>query len=173
MLYTGFTLDQPSAIRYPRGGGPGVEIEKEMTALPVGKAELRRTGKNVAILAFGTMVTPALEVADELDATVVNMRFIKPLDEEMILQMASQHELIVTVEENVIQGGAGAAVSECLSAHGVAVPVLHYGLPDRMIQHGSREEMLADAGLTREGLLDLIKARRRVGLSGNVAAVNR
>ena len=173
MLYTGFTLEQPSAIRYPRGGGPGVPVEKTMTALPVGKAELRRSGKGIAILAFGTMLAPTLAVADELDATVVNMRFIKPLDEELVLQMASAHDLLVTVEESVVQGGAGSAVSECLSAHGVTVPVLHYGLPDRMIQHGSREEMLVDAGLTREGLLDFIQAWRRTGNSAAMAAVNR
>ncbi len=157
MLYTGFTLDQPAAVRYPRGTGPGVEAMREMVALPVGKGEVVRRGRGIALLAFGTMVTPALEAAEQLDATVVNMRFVKPVDHELILDMAGEHDLLVTVEENVIAGGAGAAVSEALSAHGVFHPIIHYGLPDRLIQHGSREDMLADAGMTKEGLLAFVR----------------
>jgi len=157
MLYTGFTLDQPAAVRYPRGTGPGVAIKKAMTALPVGQAEVRREGKQLAILAFGTMLAPALAVAAELDATVVNMRFVKPLDSDLILQMAANHDLLVTVEENVIQGGAGSAVSECLAEHGLPQAIIHYGLPDRLLQHGSRDDMLEDAGLTAAGLLDFIQ----------------
>ena len=148
MLYTGFMCDGPAAVRYPRGSGMGVSVQQEMTALPIGRAELRRTGRQVALLAFGSMVAPALEIAPGLDATVVNMRFIKPLDEALILQMAASHELLVTLDENVIAGGAGSGVSELLALHGVTTRVLPIGLPDRAIQHGSREDMLQDAGLT-------------------------
>jgi 1-deoxy-D-xylulose-5-phosphate synthase len=157
MLYTGFLLDQPASVRYPRGTGPGVEIQQEMTAIPVGKAEIRRKGKGIVILAFGVMLEPALGAGRELDATVVNMRFVKPIDVEMILQMAGTHDLLVTIEENVVAGGAGSAVNEVLAEHGVASPVINYGLPDRLIQHGSREDMLNDAGLTTEGLLKFIQ----------------
>jgi 1-deoxy-D-xylulose-5-phosphate synthase len=156
MLYTGFLLDQPAAVRYPRGGGPGAAIEKTMTALPIGKAKLVRQGKGTAILAFGPMVAVALQVGEEIDATVINMRFIKPLDEELLLDLAKTHEWLVTVEENVIAGGAGSAVAENLSAHGIYKPIIHYGLPDRLIPHGSREEMLKDAGLTVQGFREFI-----------------
>lgn len=156
MLYTGFLLDQPAAIRYPRGGGAGVAIEQKMTALPIGKAKLLREGKGTAILAFGSMVTLALELGEEMNATVVNMRFIKPLDEALLLDLAKTHEWLVTVEENVVAGGAGSAVAETLVAHGIHKPVIHYGLPDRLIPHGSREEMLKDAGLTVQGLREFI-----------------
>jgi 1-deoxy-D-xylulose-5-phosphate synthase len=159
MLYTGFCIDGPAAVRYPRGEGPGVPVESEMTALPIGKAELRRKGTGIALLAFGTMVTPALQVAGDIDATVVNMRFVKPLDEALLLEIASSHDLLITVEENVVAGGAGAGVAEALAANGMYTPIAHYGLPDRMIQHGTREEMLADARLTAEGLLNFIHAQ--------------
>jgi 1-deoxy-D-xylulose-5-phosphate synthase len=159
MLYTGFMLDGPAAVRYPRGGGPGVEISEEMQALPFGKAQLRRNGKRVAILAFGTMVAPALAVAEAIDATVINMRFIKPLDADMVLDMAASHELLVTVEESVVAGGAGSAVAECLADAGVSANIANCGLPDRLIQHGSRDEMLADAGLTTDGIGRFIQER--------------
>ncbi|NKB38645.1 MAG: 1-deoxy-D-xylulose-5-phosphate synthase [Gammaproteobacteria bacterium] len=161
MLYTGFTLDQPAAVRYPRGSGPGVEIQQKMEAIPLGKAELRREGKNVAILAFGSMLGTALEAADAIDATVVNMRFVKPIDTEMILQMANQHDLLVTIEENVVQGGAGSAVNEALAANGITQPIVNYGLPDRLVEHGSQDDMLRDAGLTAEGLLTFIQDHLR------------
>jgi len=161
MLYTGFTLDMPAAVRYPRGSGPGVVIDKAMTALPIGKAELRRKGKGVAILAFGTPLSIALAAAEELDATVVNMRFIKPIDEEVTLAMAEAHDLIVTLEENVVPGGCGSAVNEVLAARGVLVPVLNYGLPDRLIQHGSQDDMRKDALLTKDDLLRAIQGRLR------------
>lgn len=157
MLYTGFQLEQPAAVRYPRGTGPGVEVQKEMTAYPIGKAELRRQGKKIAILAFGTMVAPAMEAGEELDASVVNMRFVKPIDTDLILQMAATHDLLVTVEENVIQGGAGSAVNEVLAEHGIPLSIINYGLPDRLLQHGSREDMLEDARLTKTGLLEFIQ----------------
>jgi 1-deoxy-D-xylulose-5-phosphate synthase len=156
MLYTGFKLDQPVAVRYPRGTGPGVEVEKEMTALPIGKAEIRRKGKGLAILAFGTMVEPCERIAEELDATIVNMRFVKPIDEMLIVEMCGDHDLIITVEENVIPGGAGAAVNEVIAAHGITQKVANYGLPDRLLQHGSREDMLRDAQLDYDGILDFI-----------------
>ncbi len=159
MLFTGFTLDGPAAVRYPRGTGPGVAIEQEMRALPLGKAELRRRGRRVAVLAFGVMLAPALEVAEMLDLTVVNMRFVKPLDEAMVLEIAHSHELLVTFEENVVAGGAGSAVNECLAAHGVQVTIANCGLPDRLIQHGSREEMLTDAGLDAAGFEQFVRTR--------------
>ncbi len=157
MLYTGFLLDQPVAVRYPRGTGMGVEIKKEMTALPVGKGEIRRQGKGIAILSFGALLGIALEAAEELNASVVNMRFIKPVDEDIILEMARTHELLVTLEDNVVEGGAGSAVNEILTKHGVVHPVINYGLPDRLIQHGSREDMLDDVNLTKEGLMNFIQ----------------
>jgi 1-deoxy-D-xylulose-5-phosphate synthase len=157
MLYTAFQLNTPSAVRYPRGTGPGVAISNEMSALPIGKGELRREGRRVAILAFGSMLAPALAAAEQLDATVVNMRFIKPLDAELVLRLAREHELLVTVEENTIQGGAGSAVAECLQLHGVAIPLLQLGLPDRFIEQGEHAQMLADCGLNAKGLAAAIK----------------
>ena len=167
MLYTGFLLDQPVSVRYPRGNGPGVEIRQEMTAIPVGKAEIRRQGRDMAILAFGVMLGPALEAGEELDATVVNMRFVKPIDMEMILEMAGKHNLLVTIEENVVAGGAGSAVNEVLAAHEITSGIINYGLPDRLIQHGTREDMLADAGLTKAGLLKFI--RQHLALTGHAS----
>ena len=159
MLYTGFTLDGPSVVRYPRGTGPGVVIQDDMQALPLGKAELRRRGRRVAVLAFGVMLAPALEVAEKLDLTVVNMRFVKPLDDAMVLEMARSHALLVTFEENVVAGGAGSAVNECLAAHGETVVIANCGLPDRLIQHGTREEMLNDAGLDAAGFEQFVRNR--------------
>ncbi|GMQ76076.1 MAG: 1-deoxy-D-xylulose-5-phosphate synthase [Gammaproteobacteria bacterium] len=160
MLYTGFLLDQPCAVRYPRGTGPGVAVEEEMTAIPIGRAELRRTGKRIAFLAFGPMLEHCLEAAEQLDATVVNMRFVKPLDDDMVLRMAAQHELIVTVDENAIAGGAGSAVNECLAAHDLQISVLNLGLPDRFIQHGGRGDMLREAGLDCDGILSALEVFR-------------
>jgi len=158
MLYTGFLHDGPAAVRYPRGGGPGVALEARMTALPLGRAEVRRRGRRIAILAFGTMVAPCTEIAEKLDASLVNMRFIKPIDETVIVEMAESHDVLVTVDENAIAGGAGSAVNEVLAAHGIAQRILNLGLPDRFLQHGSREDMLADAGLTGEAILAAIEA---------------
>jgi 1-deoxy-D-xylulose-5-phosphate synthase len=159
MLYTGLLLDGPAAVRYPRGSGPGVPVQAEMQALPLGKGEVRRRGRRVAILSFGVMLAVALEVAEKLDCTVVNMRFVKPLDEELVIAMAEEHELLVTIEENVVAGGAGSAVNECIVAAGLRVALANYGLPDRLIQHGSREEMLADAGLTAAAFEEFVAAR--------------
>lgn len=171
MLYTGFQLDQAAAVRYPRGKGPGATVEAKMTALPVGKAQRRRRGERIALLAFGTMVQPAVQVGEMLDATVVNMRFVKPIDEAMILQTAAAHELVVTVEENVIAGGAGEAVNECLMRHGAQARTLNLGLPDRFIEQGTREEMLADAGLDAEGIARAVQAHcARIGVRATPAA---
>ena len=157
MLYTGVTLDQPSAIRYPRGTGPGVQIDRQMKELPVGKAKICREGTQVALLAFGAMVPTARIVGDTLDATVVNMRFIKPLDEDLLLRLAGSHRALVTIEDNAVAGGAGSGVNECLARLGVASPVLNLGIPDRFIEHGSREQCLSAAGLDHESVLRAIR----------------
>jgi 1-deoxy-D-xylulose-5-phosphate synthase len=159
MLYTALQLNTPSAVRYPRGTGPGVAIDPEMHALPIGKGELRREGKRVAILAFGTMLAPALAAAEKLDATVANMRFVKPLDAELVLRLAREHELLVTVEENTVQGGAGSAVEECLQQHGVVIPLQQLGLPDRFIEQGEHARMLADCGLDAKGMVASINKK--------------
>ncbi len=159
MLYTGHCYDGPAAVRYPRGTGPGVAVEKTMTALPLGKAEIRREGKRVALLAFGSMVAPALEAGERLDATVVNMRFVKPLDEALILRLAASHELLVTVEENAVIGGAGSGVALCLNRAGVERPLIQLGLPDHYVEHGAREDLLAQCGLDAEGIIAAVAAR--------------
>ncbi|HEY0665383.1 MAG TPA: 1-deoxy-D-xylulose-5-phosphate synthase [Gallionella sp.] len=159
MLYTAMHLNTPSAVRYPRGTGPGVTVEAGMHALPVGRGELRREGRRVAILAFGAMLAPAMAAAEQLDATVANMRFVKPLDADLVLRLARGHDLLVTVEENVVQGGAGSAVSECLQQHGVATASLQLGLPDSFIEQGEHGQMLADCGLDAAGLVATIKNR--------------
>ena len=158
MLYTGFQLDQPAAVRYPRGPGPGVKVERELRALPVGQAELRRRGRDLALLAFGGMVTVAEAVAEQLDATVVNMRFIKPLDEALIVQMAAEHRALATLEEHVIAGGAGSAVNECLAARGLSIPICNLGLPDRFVEQGERGELLAECRLDVAGVLQQLTA---------------
>ncbi|MEQ8231548.1 MAG: 1-deoxy-D-xylulose-5-phosphate synthase, partial [Gammaproteobacteria bacterium] len=172
MLYTGFTLDGPAAVRYPRGTGPGVQVESEMSALPIGRAEPRREGTRVAILAFGVMLALAEEVGERLDASVVNMRFVKPLDEALVLELAARHELLVTIEENVVAGGAGTAVGECLAAAGRRTALAHYGLPDRLIQHGSRDDMLRDAGLTVDAFERFVRERLAM-LGSDAPAVRR
>ena len=162
MLYTAFQLDTPAAVRYPRGTGPGVEVRKKMQALPLAKGELRRQGARVAILAFGSMFKPAFEAAEELDATVANMRFVKPLDEALVMQLAREHELLVTVEEGSVMGGAGSAVAECLAAAGLTRPLLHLGLPDRFVDHGDTGKLLAEVGLDKPGLVAAIRSRLAV-----------
>ena len=159
MLYTAYKMNTPTAVRYPRGCGPGVRAKEDMHALAIGRGEVRRMGKKVAILAFGSMLAPALAAAEQLDATVINMRFVKPLDNELVLQMAREHGLLVTVEENTVQGGAGSAVAECLAQHGVVIPLLQLGLPDRFIEQGEPAKMLADCGLDAEGIAASVRAR--------------
>ena len=152
MLYTGFMHDGPAAVRYPRGPGSGVSVESDMQALPLGKAELRRKGSRIALLVFGSLLQPALEAGDAFNATVVNMRFVKPLDEELINELARTHELLITLEENAVTGGAGSAVNECLAAANLAVRVVNLGLPDEFLGQGSREELLAECGLDAAGI---------------------
>ena len=153
MLYTGTTLSCPSAVRYPRGTGPGVPVVAEMTALPVGRGQMRREGRSgLAILVFGTLLESARKIAERLDATLVNMRFVKPLDDALVIGVAARHRAIVTIEENAVMGGAGSAVGEVLAAAGVQIPMLQLGIPDRFIEHGSRDTCLAAAGLDLAGL---------------------
>jgi 1-deoxy-D-xylulose-5-phosphate synthase len=151
MLYTGILHDGPSSVRYPRGTALG-EPRKEMRALPIGKGEIRRRGQRVAILAFGAMLKPALEAAEALDATVANMRFVKPLDKELIRELAEGHDFVVTVEEHQIMGGAGSAVCEALNELGIEKRVLLLGLPDRFIDHGDPARLLASVGLDAAGI---------------------
>ncbi len=159
MLYTGYQLGKPAAVRYPRGTGPGVKVESGMTALPVGKAEVRRHGQKVAILAFGGVLSAALEAGTSLNATVVNMRFVKPLDEALLEELSSSHELFVTVEENVILGGAGSAVLEVLQHLRINILVLQLGIPDRFIGHGDPATLTKECGLGATGILTAIQAR--------------
>jgi len=156
MFTTGFQYEGPSAVRYPRGCGVGVPVMPKLTTLPIAQAQLRRQGEQVALLVFGTLLAMALEAAEQLNATVVNMRFVKPLDVEMITQMAKQHKLLVTVEENVIMGGAGSAVNEYLQTKALSTPVLNLGLPDRFLEHGDTATLLAQCGLSVEGIVHAI-----------------
>ena len=158
MLSTGMTLNGPSAVRYPRGAALG-ETTKELATLPVGKGEIRRQGAGVAILAFGSMLKPALDAAEALNATVANMRFVKPLDVELVKQLAESHHLIVTVEEHQVMGGAGSAVCEALNALNIERRVLLLGLPDRFIDHGDPARLLASVGLDAEGITKAIKSK--------------
>jgi len=159
MLYTGYIHIGPAAVRYPRGTGPGVTIEQAMTALPIGKGRLSRQGQQVAILNFGALLPTALSVGEELDASVADMRFIKPLDTELLDQLAADHTLIVTLEENAIAGGAGAGVSEYFAQRGIVVAVLHLGLPDIFIDHATHDAQIVTAGLDEATISERIKAR--------------
>jgi 1-deoxy-D-xylulose-5-phosphate synthase len=158
MLYTASTLNCPAAVRYPRGTGPGVPISHEMTALPVGRGAVVREGRSgLALLAFGPMVELARDSANRLDATLVNMRFIKPLDEDLVLCLAARHRALITIEENAVAGGAGSAVAELLASEGVLMPLLQLGIPDRFIEHGSRDTCLTAAGIDAAGLSSSIE----------------
>lgn len=159
MLTTGYQFNGPAAVRYPRGKGPGTAIPETLDTIEIGKSEPLRSGKKVAILAFGSMVEPCRKVADELDATLVNMRFIKPLDTEAVIQAAQSHELVVTVEENAIMGGAGSAVTEALNNAGINTACLQLGLPDEYTDHAKPESMLASVGLDTDGITRSIRAR--------------
>ena len=164
MLYTAFRHNGPVAVRYPRGVGPGVAIEQTMSELPIGRGEQRRSssapsGRRVAILAFGSMVSPAMAAAEQLDASVANMRFVKPIDDELIAKLARNHDALVTIEENVIAGGAGSACLESLAAQRIEVPVLRLGLPDRFIDHGDPAALLKECGLDAAGIAAAIRAR--------------
>ncbi len=157
MLTTGYLHEGPAAVRYPRGKGPGAVVDKALDSLTVGKGEIRHQGSRIAILAWGSMVTPALVVGKQLGATVVNMRFIKPLDEELLLELAKSVEVFVTIEENVISGGAGSAVNNFLQKQHILMPVLNIGLPDSFIEQGTREELLAICGLDVQGITNQIE----------------
>jgi len=158
MLSTGYHHPGPAAVRYPRGTGPGVAVQATLDPLPIGQAEIRHRGKRLALLAFGSVVSAALSVGQQLGATVVNMRFVKPLDEALLFDLAKTHDAFVTVEENVIAGGAGSAVNEFLHRQHIQLPVLNLGLPDTFIEQGSREELLALCQLDRAGILAQIEA---------------
>ncbi|MET0226868.1 MAG: 1-deoxy-D-xylulose-5-phosphate synthase [Dokdonella sp.] len=159
MLTTGFLHHGAAAVRYPRGSGTGVAVSKELAALPVGKAEVRRRGHGIALLAFGAMMGPCTKVADALDATLVNMRFVKPLDAALVLELAQSHAALVTIEDNAIAGGAGSGVAELLAAQGVSVPMLHLGLSDQFLEHAAREELLAGEGLDAAGIEGAVRKR--------------
>ncbi len=172
MLYSAVSMNSPVAVRYPRGRGPGTVVREEMQAIEIGRAVVRRQGEKVAILAFGSMVSPSIEAGEKLNATVVNMRFVKPLDERIVLELAKTHELLVTVEENSLMGGAGSAVSECLNAHGLKVRQMNLGLPDRYIDHGESASLLSDCLLDAEGILESIReAMNPSGLLGIVTGL--
>ena len=159
MLSTAYTLDCPSMVRYPRGGGTGKIPAENLDTLPVGKGEIRRRGKDIALLAFGSLVPAALAAGEELDATVANMRFIKPLDVELIVELAGNHSLLVSVEENAVIGGAGSEIERVLAERGLNVPVLRLGLPDRFIDHGEQGQLLAELGLDKDGIVRSVRSR--------------
>ncbi|HLT99359.1 MAG TPA: 1-deoxy-D-xylulose-5-phosphate synthase [Burkholderiaceae bacterium] len=159
LLSTCFQHPGPASVRYPRGAGRGAQVVAGLETVPLGKAVVRREGKGLAILAFGTLLTAALEAGEELDATVVDMRFVKPLDEALVRELASSHEAFVTIEEGAIMGGAGSAVQECLSAHDILLPVLQLGLPDRFIDHGEQAALLSELGLDAAGILKSVQQR--------------
>jgi 1-deoxy-D-xylulose-5-phosphate synthase len=162
MLYTAFLYEGPSAVRYPRGTGPGVEVQSTMTAIPMGCAEVRRRGSKIAILAFGPVLAAALEAGDTLNATVVNMRFVKPLDSSLLAELAASHDYLVTVEEGAIMGGAGSAVLESLMAQDLCKPVLQLGFPDRYVEHADQNVQLAECGLDAAGIEASIRERWKI-----------
>jgi 1-deoxy-D-xylulose-5-phosphate synthase len=170
MLQTAYDHPGPALVRYPRGVGIGAEVGDGFDSLPWGRAEIVRHGRGVAILAFGTLLQSARHVGDRLDATVVNMRFVKPLDQELVLQMACDHELLVTLEENVVQGGAGSAVNETLHAAGIAANVLNLGLPDVFIEHATQAEQLEIAGLSAQQIESRVRAAMGKQSGGSQAA---
>jgi 1-deoxy-D-xylulose-5-phosphate synthase len=158
MLYTASELPGPALVRYPSGPGPAVAVTAQMTALPLGRAQLRREGRSgLALMAFGALVEPAQRVAERLDATLINMRFVKPLDEDLVVSIAKGHRAIVTLEENAIAAGAGSGIAEVLAAEGLQRPLLHLGIPDRFIEHGSREQCLQAAGLDAASILATVE----------------
>ena len=157
MLTTGYNYQGPASVRYPRGKGPGTVVVDDLSELEIGKAEIRHQGGRIAILAWGSMVTPALEAGKKLGATVINMRFVKPVDQAMVLEMAKTHDVLVTIEENVLSGGAGSAINNFLQAEQILMPVLNLALPDCFIEQGSREELISQCGLDNQGILQSIE----------------
>ena len=152
MLNTAFALGKPAAVRYPRGQAHGVDVIRDTATLPVGRGRLRRQGKKTAFLSFGSVLSAVETVAEHFNATVADMRFVKPLDEALIFRLADEHDYLITAEENVIAGGGGSAVSELLDAQNIHKPILHLGLPDRFVEHGTPAELLAECGLNAEGI---------------------
>ncbi len=159
MLYTAYKYPGPAAVRYPRGKGAGAAIQEQMTNISIGKALTCRTGNNIAILVFGTLLSAAITAADELNASVINMRFVKPIDETLVMELSKTHNLIVTIEENCIPGGAGSAINELFAANNIQTPILNLGLPDQFLEHGHTNEMLHNCGLDSQGIINSIKAR--------------
>jgi 1-deoxy-D-xylulose-5-phosphate synthase len=159
MLTTAYHYPGPAAVRYPRGAGVGAAIGQELSSIEIGKGEIRRQGKGIAILAFGSMVGPGIAAGNELNATVANMRFVKPLDVELVKRLASEHDYLVTVEEGSVMGGAGAAVAEALAAEGIVKPIQMLGLPDKFIDHGDPAALLASVGLDAKGIAASIRQR--------------
>ncbi len=159
LLTTAYEQDHPVAVRYPRGAGVGVAPLADLAGLPFGQGEIRRRGERIAILAFGTLLHPALQAAERLNATVANMRWVKPLDTGLLAQVAASHDVLVTVEEGAVMGGAGSAVAEALAAAGIARPLLHLGLPDRFIEHGDPARLLALEGLDASGIEASVRQR--------------
>jgi 1-deoxy-D-xylulose-5-phosphate synthase len=175
LLSTAFAHDGPSAVRYPRGSGPGVEIKRTLDALPFGKGEIRRrsqaaSGQRIAILAFGAPLQAALTAAERIDATVANMRFVKPIDEQLLIELARSHDALVTIEEGCIMGGAGSACLEALAALDLAMPALQLGLPDEFIEHGDPARLLSLNGLDADGITHAIRSRFPQGQSVRAAA---
>ena len=170
LLYTGYRYKGPAAVRYPRGTGPGANIKKDMTEFPIGKGIVRRDGAEVAILNFGTLIGVATSVADQINATLADMRFVKPLDEELIEKLVHQHDLLVTIEENTVAGGAGAAVSEHLASTGLVTPIIHLGLPDHFADHGKHHEQLQSVGLGEDSVLEAIESRLKLLRKGPTKA---
>jgi len=171
MLSTGYQYQGPAAVRYPRGSGTGVAVQNNLDTLPIGKAELRQRGIKIALLAFGAVLPAAEQVASELNLTVVNMRFVKPLDRTMILELAKTHEAFVTLEDNVIMGGAGSAIAELLAAENIVLPIMHLGLPDAYQEHASREQLLAEAGLDTASIRAAILKRWPLMTNTNTAKI--
>ncbi|HRN60727.1 MAG TPA: transketolase C-terminal domain-containing protein, partial [Chiayiivirga sp.] len=159
LLSTGFQHPGPAAVRYPRGTGPGTPLEIGLEPLPIGQADVRRRGRALAILSFGTLLPAAEAAGRALDLTVVDMRFVKPLDHELLLELARHHEGFVTLEDNAIAGGAGSAVAEFFAGQDITVPLLHLGLPDAFLEHATREELLAQCGLDVSGVQSAIQKR--------------
>ena len=159
LLTTGYLFDGPAAVRYPRGSGPNHPIDPDLQPVEIGKGVVRRRGGRVALLGFGVQLAEAMKVAESLDATVVDMRFVKPLDEALVRELAGSHELLVTIEENAVMGGAGSAVGEFLASEGLEVPLLQLGLPDYYVEHAKPSEMLAECGLDAAGIEKAVRQR--------------
>jgi 1-deoxy-D-xylulose-5-phosphate synthase len=159
MLYTGFVHNGCAVVRYPRGVGPGVKVKEKMSAISIGKSIIKREGEKIAILNFGALLITAQQVGDDLNATVVDMRFVKPLDEDLIKKLSIENILLVTIEDNAVAGGAGSAVNEYLACLNIKVSILHIGLPDKFIPHGSREYQLSQAGLDAKSIKMTIKKK--------------